>query len=427
MLLRFATANFLSLRDEAEITFVAAALKEHSVALIPSPYAPHGVVPVLALYGANASGKSNTLHALSFLRWFVLNSFARADEAATSRKPFLLDDESAQKPSRFEIDFVLDGLRYQFGMAVNTTVIVSEWLYQYPKKTRQVLFERDAQTFKFGRALTGSNKQIQSITRPNALFLSAAATSGHPELTRVRDFFRDKLLIRLADQTIGAQTAKELEDDESLRAEVVKYLALADTGIAELRIEHEPIPDRIRAGMTELETALKKIFPERGEIELKSPGRDEFNRTVRLGHASSDNKVRFLDFGDESLGTQYLLGLLPSMLKALRSGATLVLDEITTGLHTLLARQLVTVFQNRTVNKLGAQLVFSTHDTNLLSPGVLRRDEIWFAEKNRDGATVVYPLTDVKTKNTDNIERGYIQGRFGGIPFLEEASALELV
>ena len=142
---------------------------------------------------------------------------------------------------------------------------------------------------------------------------------------------------------------------------------------------------------------------------------------------SSDNKVRFLDFGDESLGTQYLLGLLPSMLKALRSGATLVLDEITTGLHTLLARQLVTVFQNRTVNKLGAQLVFSTHDTNLLSPGVLRRDEIWFAEKNRDGATVVYPLTDVKTKNTDNIERGYIQGRFGGIPFLEEASALELV
>jgi uncharacterized protein len=265
--------------------------------------------------------------------------------------------------------------------------------------------------------LAGSNRQIQSITRPNALFISAATTSGHPVLSEVSKFFRDSLLLELS-SSVGPsdRIAKQLEDDDELKLAAVKYLALADTGIMELKIEHTPIPEALRGEMAEIQRAFSKIV---GSKFAVSPA-PEVDTTVKLGHTSADGRVRFLDFGDESLGTKYLFKLLPPMLKALKTGSVLVLDEITTSLHTLLARRLVSLFQDKKLNPNGAQLIFSTHDTNLLAPGLLRRDEIWFAEKGNDGATIVYPLTDIKTKNTDNIERGYIQGRFGAIPFIRE-------
>lgn len=424
MLLKFAITNFLSLRDRAEISFVAAPLKEQVDALIACEHAPHGVLPVLAIYGANASGKSNALAGLSFLRWFVRTSFGREDQKDTSRKPFLLDDHSAGEPSRFEIDFVLSGVRFQFGMSVDGASVISEWLYQYPKKSRQLLYEREGQDFKFGRSLLGSNKQIQSVTTVSTLFLSVASASGHAQLTPIRDYFRDKLLLQNGDSRVPAKSfTKELASDGKLRADIVKYLSLADTGISDIKVEKEQVPEQVRNAMKEFQNTLRKIFPEQ-ERSSSHPESDDddFDLVFRLGHAGADSKIRFLDLGSESVGTRYLLQLLPPMLKALRTGATLVLDEITTSLHTLLARQLVALFHDKEINKTGAQLVFTTHDTNLLGPGVLRRDEIWFAEKGRDGATTIYPLTDLKTKNTDNIERGYIQGRFGGIPFIEHPS-----
>jgi hypothetical protein len=421
MLLKFSARNYLSLRDETEVSFVAAPLKELSDCLISSPYTDHGVLPVIALYGANASGKSNTLLALSFIRRFILTSFKR--DADIPVRPFLLDDRSIRDSSHFVVDFVNEGIRYQFGAELTRQQVIREWLYQYPKKTRQVLYERTGDEFKFGRALSGSNRQIQSITRSNSLFLSAAATSAHPLLAPISEFFRTKLILKLTTSMGGDEsTAVELEQDSDLRSEVVRYLSLADTGVADIRIKRTPIPEETRGNLAEFLGVLKKVVGEPPpEVNLPS---DEFNIKIELGHASGDEQVRFLEFSDESLGTRYLLKLLPPMLKALKSGSVLVLDEITTSLHTLLARQLTSLFHDKRINKTGAQLIFSTHDTNLLAPGLLRRDEIWFAEKGRDGATVVFPLTDIRTKNTDNIERGYIQGRFGAIPFIQAPSVL---
>lgn len=427
MLLKFAVTNFLSIREEAEISFVAAALKDMREVLIPSTYATHGVLPVLAVYGANASGKSNALRSLSYMRWFVLNSFRTADKKGTGRKPFRLDSESPEKDSRFVLDFVLGDVRYQFGMAVSRDAVTSEWLYQYPRQARQVLYEREGAVFKFGRALQGSNRQIESITRPNALFLSTAATSNHPELTKVRDYFRDKLILEFGTDpdTAGARNARAIESDVELRAELVRQLALADTGIAEIRVERSPMDESLKTEMKGVMEALTKLIgkisPEDAANSSPDPDNEDTLR-LKLGHSGKDGKVHFLDFSDESMGTQYLVALLPSMLRALKAGAVLILDEITTGLHTLLARQLVALFHDRSINKRGAQLIFSTHDTNLLSPGVMRRDEIWFAEKGSDGSTTLFPLTDIKTKNTDNIERGYLQGRFGAVPVLSQST-----
>lgn len=418
MLLQFSVENFRSIRHRSEITFVATSLKDQRDTLIPSDHAKYGVLPVLALYGANASGKSNLLLAFRFMRSAVLSSFVRGEPGSgTPYEPFCLDDECNGEPSTFILDFVLSDVRYQFGFSLTAVRIVEEWLYAFPKKQKQILYSRDAreedEEFYFSRSFEGSNKQIQSITRENSLFISAATKSGHPLLTAISSYFRRNISVRLTSSfERDSELAKEFSRDHTLLAESIRYLSLADTGIHDVQLHKTAVSEEHKSELDELYKVIAKMS---GSSQISPP---KEHTSIRFGHTGSDGKLRYLDFADESLGTRYLFSLLPAMIVALRHGHVLILDEITTSLHTLLSRRLVSIFQDRDTNPKGAQLVFSTHDTNLLSPGFLRRDEIWFTEKTEAGETTVFPLTDIKTKNTDNIERGYVQGRFGAVPFL---------
>jgi len=418
MLLRFAVTNHLSIKDRAEVNFVATSLKEHASGLVPSRYARHGVLPVVAIYGANASGKSNLLISLVRLRSLVLQSFARSeDESGLKYEPFCLDLESAGNSTHFELDFSMDDVRYQFGVSYDQHQITAEWLYSFPKQIQKILYRRDSESeYYFGRALSGSNRQIQSITKKNTLFISAAAKAGHPLLSKVSDYFKSKIRVQLNSDHSAERIATKLYNTPELAAKVANYLSMADTGVTEVKVETTPVSESHREELAEFSRAILKFT---GAV---APNFPEVNHSLKLGHSSSDGIVRFIDFGDESLGTKYLFGLLPAMIESLQDGGTLVLDEITTSLHTLLAKKLVSLFNDRTTNPLGAQLVFTTHDTNLLAPGLLRRDEILLAEKSIGGASAFFPLSDIKTKNTDNIERGYIQGRFGAIPYIDEIS-----
>jgi len=418
MLLNFTAENFRSIRDAASANLVASALIEQRESLITSRYTKYGVLPVAAFYGGNASGKSNFLEALAFMRSVVLHSFQHGDaDAAIPIKPFLLDDHSHAKPSTFVLDFVMQDVRYQLGFTLSHDCVREEWLYAYPKRSQQVLYHRrvDADSaYYFGRSLAGNNRQIQSITRANALFLSTAAASAHPLLTQVWHFFKDQLVLNLSPGSASnARLARELANNESLLAEAVKYLAMADTGISDVRITDKPIPQVTKAKLSELYEVIGKLAGD--HIKSEAP---EVDRTIELGHNSVNGMVRYLDFDDESLGTKYLFTLLPALLTTLDEGKVLVLDEITISLHTHLARGLVKLFKNKQTNPHGAQLLFSTHDTNLLGPGLLRRDEVWLTEKSDQGVTMLGPLSDYKTKITDNIERGYLQGRFGAVPYL---------
>jgi AAA15 family ATPase/GTPase len=421
MLLRLTVQNYLSIRDECELSFIAAPYKEHTDQLIHTRFAKHGLLPVVALYGANASGKSNMLYALAEFKRLVMTSFEGGqDRTGMKHKPFLLDEDGKHKPTTFILDFVMKDVRYQFGISHNDERVQEEWLFAFPKQIKQVLYSRninEPSEFFFGRSLAGSNKQIQSITRPNSLFLSAAATSGHPLLSEIANFFKSGISIRLSSSPETPQKlAKIMQGDQELIQEVKRYLAMADTGIADIQIRKIDIPESEKGELREFMAAPQKMVGRKGRAE---PDPGDAIYSLELGHKAKDGTVRFLDFTDESFGTLHLTSILPPVLLALRKGTAVILDEITTSLHTLLSRKLVAIFQDRSLNPHGAQLLFSTHDTNLLSIDVLRRDEIWFCEKASDGATSVYPLTEIKTKNTDNIERGYIQGRFGAVPFVE--------
>lgn len=428
MLLKFQVANHRSIRGQAEISFAATPLKEQAASLAPCRYTKHGVLPVLALYGANASGKSNLLDALAFFQRMIQRSFVDGDSGSgMPQQPFLLDETSRREPSTYIADFILAGVRYQYGFAISRERVLEEWLYQFPKVARQILFHRKAgetPEFFFGRGLKGKNREVEAITRGNALFLSAAAKAEHASLAPVAAYFAENISflvnapIQMAEQSLG----QRLEQNADLINRVSRYLTAADTGIVGLAVEKEPLSNTRNIINNAMSEALKGIGHEALAQALK-----ELDHDLKLvfTHQAENGKTCDLRFEEESLGTRYLLTILVPMLGILEKGALLMLDEITTNLHTLLARKLVTLFMDPAINTKGAQLLFTTHDTNLLAPGLLRRDQIWFAEKSaRTGETAVYPLSDIKTKNTDNIERGYLQGRFGGIPFIPDNQPL---
>jgi uncharacterized protein len=418
MLLRFSVSNYLSLRREVTLLLAAGVNKELLHVVRKTPYVRHGVIPVAVIYGANAAGKSNVLSAIARMRLLVLNSFADGEEdSKLPHSPFALDESSRSAPTRFLIDFVLEGIRYQYGFAYTLNRIEAEWLYSFPRRARQVLFERrfdeSRSQFKFGRSLLGANKNIQALTRANTLYLSAAAKAGHTLLSRIHSYFRDSLIVRM---NLQPRPEQVVGDDLSAAPELVKeltrYLSWADTGISDIKLGSKELPENLRKTIGSFFDLMKADHP---GAEYNVP---EQMPTVNLGHAGSGGKIYYLDFGDESLGTRYLMTIVIPLLRAIKEGGVLVLDEITTGLHTSLARRLVELFQSPQFNTKGAQLIFSTHDTNILVPGLLRRDQIWFAEKAEDGETSLFPLTDFQTKNSDNIEKGYLSGRFGAVPYI---------
>lgn len=419
MLLRFVVENFMSIRDETELSLVASALKDRKDSTLPSRYAKHGVLPVLSLYGPNASGKSTLLRALWTLRNHVVGSFRREQEPDQfPHKPFLLDSQSRERPTRYELDFIFDGIRFQFGLIHDEKKVLREWLYAFPKQLQQVLYSRESDEvdhFYFGRMLQGNNKAVQSITRSNSLFISAASQAGHPVLSKIYGYFQESINF-VPGTPLGANRVLErLNQDTDLKKKTEDFLRWADTGVASMEINEEAVPDD--PNLAEFFKAISKYV---GDEDFKAP---TSRLVATLGHLGEQGAILPLNFSDESHGTTHLFQLLPSVLDALRTGSTLVLDEITTSLHTLLSSRLIRLFTDPETNPHAAQLMFSTHDTNLLSDQLLRRDEIWFTEKSAEGVTTVFPLTDIRTKNSDNIERGYLQGRFGAVPLLREKEA----
>ena len=427
MLLRFGVFNFRSIHAYQSISLVASALKDSPEQLIESGTGRERVLPLLGLYGGNAAGKSNLLKAIYMFRSLILHSQTKGEPGGgVPREPFLLDPESEKPSSRsqYDCDFVLKGVRYHFGVATDSERVLEEWLYAYPEGHRQVWYHRnvsESPVFHFGKFLKGRNRAIESLTRTNSLFLSAAAQNNHEQLGAIYEFFRDQLKFPGVSEAGKALLRGNPIEDVSIRAQVLEFLRQADTGISGIRIHEEELPEPLSEFAIEFRSLMKTHVPDLPESVLQSV---EHPRKLQLAHQAADGREVLLELETESLGTRALLGMLGPVFTALRDGTTLFIDELTTSVHTLLAKALLQLFVSPKTNHRGAQLIFTTHDTNLLSAGVLRRDSIWFAEKDQVGATTLFPLTDIETRNKDNLERGYLEGRFGAIPFVGNMAAL---
>jgi len=447
MLLRFGVENHGSIADYQEILFTASSLKDNDSALLVAldesdtsagGKKPLKITPVVALYGANAAGKSTVLKAFdSFVSMIVQSHSGAASGVGTPYAPFKLDGESAKKPSRYDADIVIANTRYHYGYIVNGTVVLQEWLYSFDlaaaRQVKTILFQRETTVeedsdgknlnirvnVRFGKSLKGDNKQIGRFVRPNSLYLSVAAQNSHPQLAPIFNFFYQKVVRRLDQNvlvsSISDQVSAYFGDNADRQSMALKFLRAADTGITGMDFSKVPVSEKSRQLLQDFEQMLNKHLP---GTENPLASFAEAHNVLSLQHAGVGAADYKLDLKEESAGTLSLLQLIGPAFARLNEGGVLVVDELNSTLHPLVSRELIRMFSTPEINVGKAQLLFSTHDTNLLCAELLRRDQVWFAEKDDRGGTHLYALSDIKIRSTDNFERGYLMGRFGAIPFI---------
>lgn len=417
MLVEFRVKNFRSLRDEQVLSLVASKDKTlHDTHTVSTGLraAPH-LLKSAVVYGANAGGKSNLIKALQYMRGVVLESATVIQPGQTfAVQSFRLDDESASQPTEFEVTFILGGVRYQYGFAMTPQRIVSEHLLVYKAFKPQRWFERylDAESgkdvYEFGPGLKGAKSLWEGATRPNALFLSMAAQLNSESLRPVFDWFSIGLVIFNEQAQLSPQTSIQMLKQADGRKQICEFLTAADISIADIEVVTRKVPGQavhfdLVAGKTEVRTE---------EVE---------EHQLRFSHVTEHGRAVF-DLMDESNGTRNLLFLSGPVLEILKKGLTLVIDELDTSLHTLLVRELVRLFHRPEVNSDGAQLIFTTHDTSLLdAPDLFRRDQVWLVEKDKEQASTLVALSEFSPRKNEALERGYLMGRYGGVPFLNHS------
>ncbi|MBO0868077.1 MAG: AAA family ATPase [Micromonosporaceae bacterium] len=405
MLRSFRVANHKSIKDEQELLLMPAYSKERPV------------VPVTAIFGANASGKTNLLDALRWMQAAVRESFASWEPGGgVPRQPFRLAPESAKEPSLFVLELVIKGVRWTYGFTVDDERVSAEWLFTYPHNRRRLIFERDGAKWTFGTGIGKTEAILLSdLTRDNALFLSVASRSGYKWTAAVYDWFQRGIGFSAHDRTdlVDAVTDR-LEKPEAERQKFVELVRAADFGITEVGMRPSDLTD-IRGRVLDPNQVSKQMNLDVAEFLRLMDGVAPHELVFLHGGEGVSMRLR-----DQSAGTISWLGLLTDSLAALESGSVLCIDEVDTSLHPRLTARLIELFQNETTNANGAQLVFTTHDATLLGTSfgaeILARDQIWFVEKDAEGRTSFFPLSDFHPRKDENTERRYLGGSYGAVP-----------
>ncbi len=413
MLLRFSLSNFRSVRASQELSLVASGLSDEAGDLIHIEGLPVQLLRVVAIYGPNASGKSTVIDGLRFIKSAVRNSHSRWEPNEKINRHAFAFDDSVEKPSEFSVDFVVQGVRYEYGFSVDDFHVLHEYLYSYPANRAQRWFERnwDWPQMYFGKNMPGENRAIEGLMRPNSLFLSTAAQNNHEKLRPIFNWFanniefRSGLSTRSHEKTIDLCLAKE-----ETKKRVLRLLEAADLGIVGMEVKEEELAPEENAFSQKFEALLKE-FTASGF----SMGKNK-RRTISLYHSAAEGRAIPIPVHDESAGTLTFLAALGPIVEVLETGGVLCVDELDASLHPLLLEEIVRLFNRAEFNPMGAQLIFNTHTTDLLNKPVLRRDQIWFTEKDRGGVTRLYSLGDFKPRRDENLQRGYTQGRYGATP-----------
>ena len=421
MLIEFSVANFRSFREKQTFSLVKAKgneLEETNTFRIQSP-TRFDLLRSAAVYGANASGKSNFLRALRVMRRIVVDSASWQRGEDIPVVPFRLDARTANSRSEFEVVFLADDIRYQYGFSADKERIYEEWLIAYPKGRAQRWFqrawedERQFSAWETGKQLQGEKQVWQRSTRENALFLSTAVQLNSRQLQPVYDWFSENLRIVNIEGLDPALTAALCRTKEKSR--IIDFLKAADLSINDVEVQRISFDPQILPA--DIPESLKEMILS----EMVDKNMLEVSTFHRLG---SDELVQF-DLEDESDGTRKLFSFAGPWVDTLNKGFILFIDELHDNLHPKLVRFLVDLFHSRKSNPKNAQLVFTTHETSILSQEVFRRDQIWFCEKDEDETTHLYPLTDFSPrKGRENLEAAYLSGRYGALPFVGEMAEM---
>ena len=433
MLLRFRCKNFRSIREEQELSLVATKTRsdERNDSLLETPIKGVQALRCAAIYGANASGKSNVLGAMQAFSWMVSTSQRKwaPTGAIPAWAPFELDDTSHNGETELQVDFVLGKQVFNYGFRFSRTAFLEEWLNDITGNKKK-FFHRTTEggtiSVRFpGRNLSATDegsKHLYAIrlqTRPNSLFLSAAAQSHHKLLSEIFNwvFARFNEISSSVPHALRLYTADDCAEPDR-KERIKKLLQFADVGISDIEVAEEEETEQAKKFQMALVRALEEVDPEAAAKMSQSSSRSRHN--IKMVHSVAGGKSYPLNFEEESDGTKVYFSMLGPILEVLRDGTLVLIDELEASLHPHLARQIIRIFNEPALNPKGAQLIFATHDTNLLDFALMRRDQFWFTVKNENGATVLVPLSDYKPRKDQNIEAAYLHGRFGAVPFLDD-------
>lgn len=420
-LLSFTAENVRSYRDEVHLSLLGTRLAEpRATRSVPVAGSAKQipVLPAAGIFGANASGKTALLEALDDMRAIVAGSFRMARAGSQIfRCPFQLDEESSQHSSRFEVELILDGIRWQYGFTIDNYRVLDEYAYHYPLGRQARVFHREGASVEFGQPFRSEGKILLRPLHDNVLLSSVAGAFGTEGIAQVFEWFETKLQIATSrNRAARAELTAELADSTDSKGRILSLLRYADLGVTDIHRE-EP-PDEVLERLRRIERELDETDRDEGGIEQLS-----LPSVIHLTHSTAGGETRIPPY-DESLGTQVWLALIGLVLQALDEGAVLLVDELDASLHPQLVQKIILLFQNERTNPRCAQLVFNSHDTSILGDTdwrVLGRDQVWFTEKGEDGATSLYPLTDFNPRKDDAIERRYLQGRYGAVPSFNPA------
>ena len=424
MLVEFTFRNYRSFRDEATLSLEATGLSTFKNSVIA--FNSTKLLPSVAIYGKNGGGKSNVIRAFWLAVQFVKNAQRTQHENSEIPViPFALNDYSFAQPTQFEFIFIQDKIKYWYSFSATKEKVVEEYLYHAPKGQKALVFKRDGQQFSFTEE-KAKRTLISKAVAKNQLFFSVACTMNDSACICAMRWFRDYVFFS-RDYTDIPKQLVEYSEDKTMLSAISKYAKAADVGIEDMRFEinskeiiddssfPDSIPEGVKAALTQFMHALSETSSN-AEIRLKMG-----QMTAKASHSgkSRDGKISSyeLDLSDESDGTRKLMALSPAIESALNKGGVLLVDEIERELHPTLVNLIVSKFQSKKTNPVGAQIIFTTHNTELLNLELLRKDQLYFADKKaNDGTSELYCLSEFSTRTTDNIRKGYLIGRYGAVP-----------
>ncbi len=435
MILQFSVTNYRSFKEKSTLSLLASNYDKdtrESENVVLNEKFNHRILKSAVIYGPNAGGKSKFIEALIFMRSFVLISSKDTQKGEPiAIEPFKLSTDTINQGSEFEIVFYLKNNLYRYGFEVNKEKIIAEWLYHKTKTKENELFYRDYQeiiykTKKLAKLETLVNEKL---IRDNALLLSVLAQFNDSLAESFLDWFKDLKVISglkeegyLNDTILLSKSVKQKE-------RILTFLHNADIGIdnfklkkhtfEELDVEKmDDVPKELKDAILGLNSYMKKT--------MKEENVERFSDVITFHKQFNNdgNYVKNIEFSlreDESSGTRKYFALIGQIIKIIDQGGVLFVDELDSKIHPNLVCKIISIFNSTDLNPNHAQLVFNSHDTNLLSSGLFRRDQIWFVKKGKIGESKLYSLADFKTdevRKNEAFENNYIRGKYGAIPFL---------
>lgn len=414
MIIEFSVKNFRSIKSLQTLSMIAAPIKSKNPELdtnnIITVSEKLTLLKSAAIYGANGSGKSNLVRAMIGMMVFVRDSFKDEEVGKRIIEPFALDARSHKEPTLFQLVFILGKVKYRYGFEVFKNQVKSEWLFGTPGGKEVYYFTRTGKEFQINENKFAEGKGLKDKTSETNLFLNICKAFNGKVSKSILDFFAVKIAISYGVNDKGFRDATlHLMKNKKEQERILALLNMADFGmdnIGQKKITRSDLPENTP-------TELLKDADE-GKLEFVLSERTFFD-----DNGNSLGTREFLLDEQESHGTQKFFNYSGAIIDAINDGGALILDEFDARLHPALTKKIVEIFNSSTINKNKAQLIFVTHDTNLLDNKLLRRDQIFFAEKNQRSETELYTLVDFKgVRNDASYEKDYIKGKYGAIPFL---------